>query len=171
MFYIPLFVIILVIVIGLLVSIEVAPKTRKVYIIRGIPGSGKSTLAVEMAAQLGINYFEADQYFYLNPEGTYQFDIEKLMDAHRWCEANVLTELHNDRSVIVSNTFTRWKEMRAYIDMAHQYKYEVEVIEVKGDYGSIHGVPPETMEKMRARWIPNYGLPQMQGIVYRSYPI
>jgi hypothetical protein len=31
----------------------------------------------------------------------------------------------------------------------------VQVIEVHGDFGNIHGVPDETIAKMRARWEPH----------------
>lgn len=123
------------------------------YIVRGLPGSGKSTLG-NMIAEARYTYppCEADKYFMLK-DGTYQFDRNELHRAHQWCQdqaRNLMSE--GWRDCIVSNTFTTMKEMLPYLKMARTYRYQVQVIECRGNFGSVHNVPPETLQKMKARW-------------------
>jgi len=54
--------------------------------------------------------------------------------------------------VIVSNTFTTIGEMQPYLDAAKEYDYTVQVVDCHGTFGSVHGVPEEVIERMRARW-------------------
>ncbi len=143
------------------------PMVKTLYIIRGLPGSGKSTLAAKMAAEKGIKHFEADMFFMV--EGVYTFDRFKLMNAHDWCLDSVRTCILLGESVIVSNTFTRWREMREYVDLAQEHGFEVEIIHCVSDFGSIHNVPQEALDYMRDRFIPNEGLPQMKAIKYSQY--
>lgn len=121
-------------------------QNKTLYIVRGLPGSGKSTYA----QSLGVPYFEADMYFYKN--GKYEFDRNKLHRAHTWCFDTLASHIHCRIDVAVSNTFTTVKEITPYVELARQNDYQIVIIEVKTHYGSIHSVPEETMEKMRARW-------------------
>jgi predicted kinase len=124
-------------------------------IIRGMPGSGKSTLAqaIQNNDILGARIFEADDYF-ITAQG-YQFDPSKLKEAHHICQVKTKTWLTTGRHAIVSNTFTQRWEYQPYLDMAAELGVSVQVIEVHGDFGNIHGVPDETIAKMRARWEPH----------------
>jgi hypothetical protein len=45
------------------------------------------------------------------------------------------------------------KEMQAYLDVAGRFGLKLDIVEMQTQYGSIHGVPEATMEKMRARWV------------------
>jgi len=36
--------------------------------------------------------------------------------------------------------------------MAKVFNADIELITCRGEYGSVHGVPEETMERMRAGW-------------------
>lgn len=116
-------------------------------IVRGIPGSGKSTYAKATP----YVHVEADQFF-VDKEGEYRFDGTKLQMAHEWCLGKVKKELLDDFNVIVSNTFTTLLEMEPYFNFCKKFGFPVRVIKMTGNYGSIHGVPPETIEKMKARW-------------------
>ncbi len=117
------------------------------YIIRGLPGSGKSTLAKMMLVNGLIDaYFEADMYFMEN--GEYKFEPTKLHLAHKWCLNEVHAALLNHKNVAVSNTFVTKKEMRPYTILG----FETEIIECTENYGSIHNVPQETIERMKAKW-------------------
>lgn len=44
---------------------------KTLYLIRGVSGAGKSTFAKQLAKSIGIDFYEADQYFYRN--GKYEF--------------------------------------------------------------------------------------------------
>jgi len=124
------------------------------YIVRGLPGSGKSTLAKEIAATTGADHWEADQYF-TDANGNYKWDGSKIGEAHIQCENNFNNSLEQNRNVVVSNTFTKFREFIDYIVYAQECKYDVVIIECLNNYGSVHNVPPETMERMRNRWEPN----------------
>jgi predicted kinase len=125
-------------------------------IIRGLPGSGKSTLAEHLEASFNstngvvARVFEADQFFH-TLEG-YKFDGTKLREAHLDCQARTRAWLKKGNIAIVSNTFTQRWEYEPYLDMATQYNFPVQVIEVHGDFQNIHGVPPDKIESMRERW-------------------
>lgn len=119
-------------------------------LVRGLPGSGKSTYATKEATKKGLVHYEADMYHMVN--GEYKFDRKKASKAHEWCEMGVRNTLSRGHSVIVSNTFTTNEEMEVYRYMASWYRAKFNVVEMKENYGSIHGVPEDVIEKMKDRW-------------------
>ena len=118
----------------------------KLTLIRGLPGSGKTTLA----KQLGVLHVEADMYFMR--DGKYQFDRAKIGFAHDWCAAVAEKALSAGMDVVVANTFVQHWEMKKYLALAGVYGAEVEVIVAIGSYESVHAVPAEVIERMRAKW-------------------
>jgi predicted kinase len=112
-------------------------------IIRGLPGSGKSTYARELNAL----HLEADM-FYVN-NGVYTFDHTKIGQAHQWCRMTTASALSAGMDVVVSNTFTQLWELKPYFRMPFD---TYEVLKLTGDYGSIHNVPEESIEKVKRRW-------------------
>lgn len=127
-------------------------------IIRGIPGSGKSTLAKLLAtfyAHHGkkVAHYEADMFFTKDSE--YTFDASKLKNAHEWCRHCVDLALVDHNEVIVSNTFTTYKEIEPYIEMAYIHKIPVHIIHCTSKFESIHNVPDEAMKRMRNRFVSN----------------
>jgi predicted kinase len=120
-------------------------------LIRGMPGSGKSTLAKALKqGKMAVEHFEADQFFY--KDGKYEFDGMRIRQAHEWCQRSTDDALFYKFDVIVSNTFTTNKEMKPYFEMAKKYSIIPHVIHCQTEYGSIHGVPPEVLVKMRERF-------------------
>jgi predicted kinase len=119
-------------------------------LIRGLPGSGKSTLAKKLAQVLDAAHFEADQYFVR--DGVYAFDMNNLFEAHEWCRGETDLVLSANLPVIVSNTFTTLRELKPYFNMAKKHGVVPQVIHCQNRYGSIHGVPEETLERMRDRF-------------------
>jgi len=119
-------------------------------LLRGLPGSGKSTLAKKMKS-FAMEHFEADMFFM--KDGVYRFDPNQLADAHDWCRSETEECLYHGKDVIVSNTFTTMREMKPYIEMANRYKATVAIYLCQGQFGSIHNVPDEAMQRMKARFV------------------
>ena len=122
-------------------------------LIRGLPGSGKSTLAKQLVRHSRNKHFEADDFF-VDENGVYRFDPERLKDAHNWCMDSAEDLMHMDRDirVVVANTFTREWEMVPYVQIAQATKHACYVVECLGEYGSIHPVPQDAINRMRSRW-------------------
>ena len=128
---------------------------KNLYLLRGLPGSGKSTLA----KQLGGSHFETDKYFY-DKDGNYNFDASKLKNAHNWCQdyvGNSMILNHTtgeNKTIVVSNTFTQEWEMKPYMDMAKEWGYRVFSIIVENRHGGVnqHGVPYEKLQQMNDRF-------------------
>jgi len=124
------------------------------YIIRGVSGSGKTTLAQKMAAEKNCRHLEADQWF-INEDGSYDFDPRDLAQAHEWCFNEASVELYSGRDVIVSNTFTRLWEMKNYIDFALECNAKVRVITCTSRYRNVHGLSEAMVNKQAARFQSN----------------
>ena len=116
-------------------------------LVRGLPGSGKSTYAASLS---GYRHFETDMFF--EKKDGYKFDPEQLGQAHMWCQKIVKHELQMGANVVVSNTFTQRWEMQPYLDMAKEFNVPVDIVVMRGNYKSIHNVPDQAIERMRARW-------------------
>lgn len=121
----------------------------KLIIIRGLPGSGKSTYAKKFM-RWGYFHVEADQYFMRG--GEYHYNASKIREAHNFCQERFSQFIMTGNNIVVSNTFTRFSEMAFYIALAIHYKYEIKIISLQNNFGSIHGVPKETIQKMKDRW-------------------
>lgn len=125
------------------------------HIYCGLPGSGKSTAA----KKLGLPIFEADQYF-IQEDGSYEFDPSKLRIAHETCQNNVRKSLQNLESCIVANTFSQQWEAQPYINMAKDLGANLVLVDLF-DNGctveelferNVHGVPLGAIKAMKDRW-------------------
>jgi hypothetical protein len=58
------------------------------------------------------------------------------------------------QEIVVSNTATTERELEPYLKLAKSYGYIVVSLIVENRHGnkSVHGVPDETLEKMRKRF-------------------
>lgn len=125
-------------------------------LIRGLPGSGKSTLAEMLMEhytkqQIPCAWYEADMFFVKN--GIYTYDKDKIGDAHNWCKKQVSFAMQNDIDVvIVSNTFCRQWEAEPYLCFADIKGYNIQVISLSAEFGSVHNVPEEALIRMKERW-------------------
>lgn len=134
----------------LLEKLEAEGVHDALFIVQGVAGSGKTTFAKKLARALGIpRIHEADDWF--NRSGEYVFKPEELGKAHRMCQLNTEASLMLGGSAIVSNTFTSKKEFTPYFDMAADFDVPVVVIRMDNEYGNVHGVPEEALERQRAR--------------------
>lgn len=124
---------------------------NRLILVRGLPGSGKSTLAAKLAKASAAIHLEADQFFHQG-QSDYNFDATKLYQAHKWCLGETRRQLELENLVIVSNTFTTKKELKPYFELAQEFGHNPVVYLAQSQFKSIHGVPEETMNKMRGRF-------------------
>jgi predicted kinase len=127
-------------------------RTKKLYIIRGLPGAGKST----EANKLGCLVIEPqDQYSIQN--GKYKWRIEDVEEAD-WAALEIVkTAMVHELDVAIAEVLPKLKDIEPYLLLAEEYDYTVEVhdlkisIEKSRDRGS-HNVPEEDTTQMFAEW-------------------
>jgi len=133
---------------------------KTLYIVRGVPGSGKSTFAKKLVSD-DFLICEADKYFIDKTTGEYNFDPNKIKEAHKWCQDLVETYMKDSlvnenfyREIVVSNTFTMEWEMTSYFELAKKYDYKVFSIIVENRHGgkNDHGVPEDKIQIMKDRF-------------------
>ena len=124
---------------------------QKITLIRGIPGSGKTTIAHEMDAAL----VEADQFF-VNKDGEYHHDRRFIKDAHEWCQMEMKRLLLAGNDVVVANTFIKKWEIVSYLKAVQSLglDLDIEVLEAKGEYANVHGVPEDIVCRMKRQFEP-----------------
>lgn len=120
-----------------------------VYILRGVPGCGKSTLAESLIINGGV-ICEADHFFYDN-DGNYNFDRNKLHQAHNQCQFKFKRSIEEGISpIVVSNTNTKTKDFKFYEELAEESGYIVFSLVIENRHGGVnkHNVPEETLDRM-----------------------
>ena len=72
----------------------------------------------------------------------------RLDDARAWCQQRVEAELAAGNRVVLSNVFNRREHMETYLKLTP----DSAVIKMTVSYGSVHHVPPRTIEKFASEW-------------------
>ena len=136
-----------------------------VIIMQGLPGSGKSLFARNYANDRVESYHDpivsADQFFSMLG----RFDPKRLPEAHSFCMVEYIRHLRSKGDlVIVDNTnIHRW-EHRPYRSLAYAMGYKYNIVNLF-DAGlddeqlakrNRHGVPEETIGRMRERYVQPY---------------
>lgn len=123
---------------------------KELFLIRGVPGAGKTTLTKSLNVDVR---FSADMY-HVNGNGVYDWKPQNVKLSHEWCQSQVITAMQEGRSIAVDNTFTTFRELGPYFELAKRFEYRVTTLIVENRHGnkSIHNVPEETIEKMKARF-------------------
>lgn len=117
----------------------------ELILVRGLPGSGKSTLAQKF---LKFRHIEADMFW--GPD--YNFDINRIIEAHVWCIKTTESVLVYGYNAVVSNTFITLDEMEPYFKLAYDYCQGITVLEAQMSFDSVHDVPGSRLESMRRRY-------------------
>lgn len=140
------------------------PSKQTLTLIRGLPGSGKTTYAVSkiLKNEPNTKHFEADTHFEtvdsLTGEKVYNFNPKELPIAHNKCFENTKKALQDGYNVVVTNTFTQIWEMQNYINMVTalnktgKFDVRLKVLKATGNFKNTHGVPPESIDRMKNRW-------------------
>jgi predicted kinase len=127
-------------------------KQRQCIILRGEPGVGKSTLAKKIIQGIApiktISHCEADSYF-VRPDGVYDFNYNLLRNAHTLCRNEFEAAIYHKYHVIISNTNVKASDVKSYADFAAKNGYNITVVRLTKNWGTIHNVPQETVDKMR----------------------
>ena len=139
------------------------PKVGAVLIIRGLPGSGKTTLARKIAKDTGAVHIEADQYLETPPgvisRSGYCWTPERCKAAHKAAMDYLFQEVViKGQDCVVSNAFPTQSEIDHYLARIREWLGEFKdslvlgIFKATGDFGSVHNVPAEVIEKMKNRW-------------------
>ncbi|NXN12999.1 N4BP2 protein, partial [Indicator maculatus] len=130
-------------------------------LLRGVPGSGKSYLARTLLEDNpdGI-ILSTDDYFCKN--GQYHYDPDCLGEAHDWNRKRAKEAFEMRISpIIIDNTNIQAWEMKPYVTLAQQFKYEVMFREPDTwwkfkpkelERRNIHGVSKEKIKRMLERY-------------------
>jgi len=129
----------------------------ELILLRGLPGSGKSTLAkiiLQVRSTDDPEVLSADDFF-INENGEYDFNSQKIKEAHNYCQFRCSERMRQQKvRIVVANTFTQEWEMDEYYKMAERYNYRVHTVIVENRHGNenVHGVPEDKLQQMKNRF-------------------
>nr|XP_030141274.3 NEDD4-binding protein 2-like 1 [Taeniopygia guttata] len=134
---------------------------RRLVLLRGLPGAGKSTLARQLKRDHpSAVVLSTDDFFVEN--GVYIFEPDFLEDAHKWNQKRARKAMKNGKSpVIIDNTNIHAWEMKPYVMMAHENRYEVTFQEPDTPWKfnvqeltrrNTHHVPREKIQRMKEEY-------------------
>lgn len=106
-------------------------RSKVMFIMRGLAGSGKSTIVEVLKKKYKTSQVcSADNFFSRN--GSYEFDVNLLGEAHLYCQNLARAACENMTSVIVidNTNVMRW-EMKAYLELAVMHNYVVVMVTPK----------------------------------------
>lgn len=120
----------------------------------GTSVNGKSTIA-NLVFKESIT-ISTDDFFIVSDIGEYNWDKNKLQDAHDWCVDKVEQALRWDtehKYVVVHNTSCTEKEVEKYHNIAKMFnvKFYSLVVEKRHNKENVHDIPQKTIEKQYNR--------------------
>ena len=131
----------------------------RVVILIGPSGAGKSTyISNTLRNAGGKGTICSADHFFIDPNGSYNFNPSKLGLAHAECLKAYIQALMNpeDDFVFVDNTNTTKEDLAPYIAVARAYGYEPEIVVLGLDIDpatlagrNLHGVPEASCRRMQ----------------------
>lgn len=124
----------------------------KLYLMQGLPGTGKSSLARVIARDALAVVLSTDDFHHTDPANPhlYIFDPTLAVSRHEKNQERCRYFLSRGVSVVIDNTNITNAAIKPYVLMATALGIPVEIRRCIQEYGSVHGVPAEIIEKMRA---------------------
>lgn len=120
---------------------------KTVIIVRGVSGVGKTTFANIVAEPKVV--CTADDYF--EQDGKYNFDPNKLGEAHKQSMDRFKEALYNPnvKNIVVANTNTKPRDYAYYVDKANAAGVKViyVVLEKRHDNPNVHNVPDHVLQR------------------------
>lgn len=105
------------------------PTQKLTIVLRGLPGAGKTFIANKYLSHI-MHAFDtpnsiilsSDDYFITN--GVYQFDKDKIQEAHKWNWERFRAEVEKETPlIIIDNTNIRKFHYAHYLDYASRHNY------------------------------------------------
>jgi predicted kinase len=131
-----------------------AGHSQVLIIMQGAPGSGKSYLAnlirIGIEAEKGRVFVCPTDDFFHDLRGHYRYDPDKLEDYHKLNQQRVHCILKYGGSALVDNCNIKAWEAKPYVQMGVQLGIPITFIRCAAKFPNLHGVPTETVERMRA---------------------
>lgn len=134
---------------------------KSLILIRGLSGSGKTTLADLIVGHHSDRGEVCADDFFVDDNGDYSFDFEKLKEAHEWCQRECVNMIEEGlTTIVVHNTFTRKWECDPYFKIAEKHGFEMTLISLY-DGGCTdkeleerceHGLNAHQISEQRKRW-------------------
>lgn len=119
-------------------------------VVRGLPGSGKSTLAKAMTSR-GFVHLENDMYLERSGQSK-GGDLEELNKAIAWVKESAVKAIASGKNVVISNCCTEMAHVAQAAVIAYDYGLEFLHYECYGNYGSVHDVTQEALDRMSDAW-------------------
>ena len=123
-------------------------------ILRGIPGAGKSTLAETLQQTARAIVCSVDEYF-TDEQGNYVFHHLDNHKAYAACQERARGAMEaQEPLVVLDHTNTMEWEMEPFFKLAESFHYRVQVCTVENRHQgkSVHAIPDEQLEKMKAKY-------------------
>lgn len=146
----------------------------KVIILVGPSGAGKSTyIANYMRERTEVAASCSADHFFIDADGKYNFDRNKLGEAHASCLRSFIENVSywatsNGCIVFVDNTNTTKEELAPYIAVSRAYSIEPKIVVLGLDVEpsvlaarNLHGVPEAACKRMQdnVRWMTSHWPP------------
>src|SRR5690625_120670 len=120
----------------------------QLLIVRGLPGSGKSTMACQLENYI---HLETD-FWHINDDGVYEFDVTNLGKYHRYCRVVTREILNRGLNVVVANTCITLNEVKLLLNIAVELGSSVKVVTMTGEYGSTKDIPEHVTLRHKRKW-------------------